>query len=69
MNIHVVGIELFHEDIRTDRHDEAKNRPSWFLESASQTVDMQLLCRPHSLLSKCVKGRYTPSVKLSYFAV
>jgi len=33
MYIRILGIELFHEDIRTDRNVEAKSCPSLFFES------------------------------------
>ena len=34
MKIRPVGVELFHEDGQTDRHDEATNRFSQFCERA-----------------------------------
>jgi len=34
MKIHPVGAELFHEDRRTDRHDEANSRFSQFCANA-----------------------------------
>jgi hypothetical protein len=34
INVLPVGAELFHEDRRTDRHDEAKSRFSQFCERA-----------------------------------
>ena len=41
MKIRPVGAELFHVDGRTDRHDEANSRFSWFFERASKlTTEM-----------------------------
>jgi len=34
VKMHPVGAELFHENARTDRHDEANSRFSQFCEGA-----------------------------------
>jgi len=44
MKIHPVGEELFHEDGRTDGHDEANNRFSQFCVKRLKTEVLQFLC-------------------------
>ena len=52
MKIRPVGTELFHEDGRTDRHDEANSRLSQFCESAEKAgvtyAPCQLQCLPYT---------------------
>ena len=57
MKIRPVGIELFHADGQTGRHDEANSSFSQFFESAQGKL-REMRFRKHHDLKICVKWRY-----------